>query len=110
MIVRAIRASVSLVGLAVIAYVVFFVPLGKRTVYQHLTRIADTEEAKELGREAEEAGGRLGSELMKRMNAEDAAAGDGDRREAERHAARPDGEDARQRRSAPSDGGSPQEP
>ncbi len=37
--------------LAFVAYVLFFVKLGERTPFQHLMRVAGTEEAKELGRE-----------------------------------------------------------
>ncbi len=47
-----LRTLLSLVGLAVVGYVFFFVPLGQRTLYQHARRIAGTEEAQELGREA----------------------------------------------------------
>ncbi len=49
------RTVLSLVGLAVVSYVFFFVPLGQRTLYQHALRIAGTEEAQELGREAADA-------------------------------------------------------
>jgi hypothetical protein len=35
-----------------VLYVVFFVPVGRRTLWQHATRIAGTPEAQELGRDA----------------------------------------------------------
>ncbi|MBX3247355.1 MAG: hypothetical protein KF901_09245 [Myxococcales bacterium] len=53
------KSALTLIGLAVVAYVFFFVPLGQRTMYQHARRIAGTEEARELGREATEAAERL---------------------------------------------------
>ncbi|MEM9072383.1 MAG: hypothetical protein AAGE52_28010 [Myxococcota bacterium] len=53
------KTALSLVGLAVVAYVFFFIPLGERTLYQHARRIAATDEAQELGREAQEAAERL---------------------------------------------------
>jgi hypothetical protein len=37
-----------LVGLAALAYFVFFVPLGDRTMYRHLVGISETDEAQEL--------------------------------------------------------------
>lgn len=50
-----VRAGVRLVVLAALLYALFFVPLGKRTLYEHFTRIAATPEAKELGAEVETA-------------------------------------------------------
>ena len=52
---RLISAALSLIGLAVVAYVWFFVPLGQRTLHEHALRIAATEPAQELGVEATEA-------------------------------------------------------
>ena len=52
---RSISAALSLVGLAVVAYVWFFVPLGQRTLHEHAMRIAATEPAQELGEEATDA-------------------------------------------------------
>lgn len=52
---RLISAALSLIGLAVVAYVWFFVPLGQRTLHEHALRIAATEPAQELGAEATEA-------------------------------------------------------
>jgi hypothetical protein len=54
-----IRATLSLVGLAVVMYVWFFVPLGQRTLHEHAMRIASTEPARELGEEAADATGRV---------------------------------------------------
>lgn len=54
-----LRATLSLIGLAVLAYVWFFVPLGQRTLHEHALRIASTEPAQELGGEAVEATERL---------------------------------------------------
>ena len=58
-----IKGALSLVGLAVVAYVFFFVPLGQRTLFEHARRIAATDEAQELGDEAGEAAGRLRNHL-----------------------------------------------
>ncbi|MDH5493360.1 MAG: hypothetical protein OEY14_15505 [Myxococcales bacterium] len=60
MIGRAIHAIFSLCCAAALLYVAFFVPLGERTIAEHLRRVASTEEAQELGRELGEAGERLG--------------------------------------------------
>lgn len=53
------KSALALVGLAVVAYVVLFIPLGRYTLYQHARRIAGTDEAKELGEEAVQAAERL---------------------------------------------------
>lgn len=44
-----VRTAVKALVLAAALYVFFFVPLGSRTLYDHLARIAATPEAKELG-------------------------------------------------------------
>jgi hypothetical protein len=46
-----------------VAYVVMFVKLGERTLFEHAVRIARTDEAKDLGREATEASQRLRGDL-----------------------------------------------
>ena len=51
MIRRALRLVWSGAVLAFVAYVLFFVKLGDRTAFQHLMRVAGTDEAQELGRE-----------------------------------------------------------
>jgi len=43
-----VRTGVRMLSLAGVLYVTFFVPLGPRTLYGHLSRIADTQEASEL--------------------------------------------------------------
>lgn len=62
-----IRAIITLAGVGVILYGVFFVPLGERTMYQHLSRVAGTDEAQDLGRELGEAGDRLEEEARRRI-------------------------------------------
>jgi hypothetical protein len=37
-----------MLALAALLYCMFFVPIGERTLYAHLSRIASTEEAQEL--------------------------------------------------------------
>jgi hypothetical protein len=49
--------------LAFLIYVVFFVQLGERSAFQHLMRVADTEEAQELGREVSAATERISKEI-----------------------------------------------
>jgi hypothetical protein len=44
------------IGLLVVLFVYFFVPVGRFTLFEHTRRIADTEPAQELGRELGEAG------------------------------------------------------
>ena len=61
------RSLFSLVGFCVLAYAFFFIPLGSRTAFQHCQRIADTDEAQELEREAGEAAGRLREDVRRRM-------------------------------------------
>lgn len=62
-----LRTLLSLVGLAVLSYVFLFVPLGHRTLYQHARRIAGTEEAQELGREAADAADELREHLEEQI-------------------------------------------
>ncbi|MFA9410617.1 MAG: hypothetical protein ACERK0_05100 [Deltaproteobacteria bacterium] len=49
--------------LAFLVYVLFFVQLGERSAFQHLMRVADTEEAQELGREVGAATERITKEI-----------------------------------------------
>jgi hypothetical protein len=42
------RTSVKLVVLSVILYATFFIPVGERTLWEHLRRISNTREAREL--------------------------------------------------------------
>jgi hypothetical protein len=52
-----------LITLVLVGYVFFGVPLGERTLYQHMRRIAATDEAKDLGKEIREAGSKVGDQL-----------------------------------------------
>jgi hypothetical protein len=49
--------------LAFLIYVLFFVQLGERSAFQHLMRVADTDEAQELGREVSAATERISKEI-----------------------------------------------
>jgi hypothetical protein len=60
---RLVHSALSLIGLAVLAYVYFFVPIGRRTLHEHALRIADTEPARELRGEAADATRRFASKL-----------------------------------------------
>lgn len=53
MIGRKLDAILGLIGLGTLVYVFFTVPIGSRTAYEHVRRIAATEPAQELGREVE---------------------------------------------------------
>jgi hypothetical protein len=64
----------SLIVFAVVGYFLLFVPLGERTVFEHVRRILDTNEAKELGREVGVAGRKLGDELRDQLRGPDAGA------------------------------------
>jgi len=52
MIRRTVNGAISAVGLACVGYVVFFVPVGRRTVFEHLARIYATQPAQELKEDA----------------------------------------------------------
>lgn len=43
-----VRAGFKMLALAGLTYMTFFVPIGTRTLYGHLSRIAATHEAREL--------------------------------------------------------------
>ena len=62
-----IRRSIRLVWtgavLAFLVYVLFFVRLGERSPFQHVMRIINTDEARELGREVGAATERLASKI-----------------------------------------------
>lgn len=62
-----IRRSIRLMWrgaiVAFLAYLLFFVQLGERSAFQHLMRVADTEEAQELGREVSAATTRITKEI-----------------------------------------------
>ncbi len=49
--------------LGFLVYLLFFVQLGERSAFQHLMRVADTQEAKELGREVSAATDRITKEI-----------------------------------------------
>ena len=57
-------------GLCVFGFVFFLVPLGEHTLFEHIWRIAQTDEARELGNEvkkkAASAGKELGDEVQAR--------------------------------------------
>jgi hypothetical protein len=55
----AFRTAWSLAVTAIVLYFFFMVPLGERTLFQHVMRIVRTEEAQDLGREVGQAGERL---------------------------------------------------
>ena len=54
--------------LAFLVYVLFFVQLGERSAFQHLMRVADTDEAQELGREVNAATERITKEIGEQVH------------------------------------------
>jgi len=54
--------------LAFLVYVLFFVQLGERSAFQHLMRVADTEEAQELGHEVGAATERITKEIGEQVH------------------------------------------
>ena len=70
-----VKLAIGAVGLACFLYVFFLVPLGKRTLFEHVMRIGRTEEAQDLGREVGEAGERVEQEIRDTLH-EDAAPAD----------------------------------
>ena len=46
-----LRAAVKMLVLSAVLYGTFFLPIGRYTLYGHMSRIAGTSEAKELGGE-----------------------------------------------------------
>jgi len=67
MILRPARWAISIFVSFAIAWFVFMVPLGRFTLFEHLRRIASTDEARELGGEAVTASERLRSEVARQV-------------------------------------------
>lgn len=63
MIVRSVKLLWSFLVFAAVLWFALFVELGERTLFQHIMRIAQTDEAQDLGREVNEAGRRVGDEV-----------------------------------------------
>ncbi len=59
-----VRGALYLIGLGVVAYVWFFVPLGRRTLHEHALRVAETEPARGLGGGAADASRRLAEHVQ----------------------------------------------
>jgi hypothetical protein len=57
-----------MLSLAGVLYVTFFVPLGPHTLYGHLSRIADTQEAAELSRAVSAAAGKAYDSVKNRLS------------------------------------------
>lgn len=67
MILRPFRWAASIVVTFAVAWVLFMVPFGRFTLFQHLARIARTDEARELGGEVDDARARLTSEVVRQV-------------------------------------------
>jgi hypothetical protein len=72
MIFGTVKLVYRLVTFVVVAYFFFGVPLGERTLYQHMRRIVATEEAQDLGKEIREVGAQVGDRLDDEIEVETA--------------------------------------
>lgn len=68
MIRRSVDAVIGTVCLACVGYVYFFVPVGQRTLFEHTMRIAATEPAQELGRDATTTAQTLGAHVLSELD------------------------------------------
>ncbi|MBW2276443.1 MAG: hypothetical protein JRF63_03060 [Deltaproteobacteria bacterium] len=66
---KLIKLLLVVVGLAGLAYLTFFVPLGDYTLYQHLVGISETEEAQVLGDEISKKAEDLKSDVAEKVPA-----------------------------------------
>jgi hypothetical protein len=64
---RLIRFLISFVSILFVAYFVFFVDLGDKTLYQHISGIAKTPQAKKLGGELEKKAADLTNTVIKKV-------------------------------------------
>ncbi len=64
MIRRAVDSVIGAVCLGCVGYVYFFVPVGQRTLFEHTRRIAATEPAQELQRDATTTAHTLGARVV----------------------------------------------
>jgi len=65
---RLFRVAISLVGLLATLWVLFMVPFGHRTLWEHLTRVAATPEAREMGSDLGRAGEDLADEVVTQVD------------------------------------------
>lgn len=66
---KLLKVALVLAGLAGLAYLAFFVPLGEHTLYQHLVGISQTEEAQQLGDEIERKADDLKADVAEKVPA-----------------------------------------
>lgn len=64
----AVRSAISLFVTAIVLWFCFMVPLGQRTLFEHVMRIARTDEARELGSEVGVAAERLEGEIDRQVS------------------------------------------
>ena len=62
-----LRLTLQMLTLAAVLYCTFFVPIGERTLYAHLSRIVSTDEAQELIGEVGTAVARAKAALVSRL-------------------------------------------
>jgi hypothetical protein len=75
-----VKRVINLVVVALAAVTFFLVPLGKKTLFQHLCAVFSTKEASELGRELEKTGKTVVDEVHKEVAPTSSAAAKGDAR------------------------------
>ena len=71
-----VKSAVSMLVLAGLLYGTFFVPIGRFTLYGHLSRVAGTDEAQELAGEVTGAVEGAGRSVASRFGNPDAPPGD----------------------------------
>ncbi len=76
MIRKTLKAIVYVTAFGVLTYLFFFVPLGRRTMWEHVRRIAATDEAQDLGEDVSTATDRAGSALREKLRETAADAGE----------------------------------
>ena len=67
MIRRAVKALVYVTAFGVLCYLFFFVPLGRRTMWEHVQRIAATDEAQDLSEDVSSASDRAGAAVREKI-------------------------------------------
>jgi len=70
MIRKVVSGIFSLFVLCVLSYLAFFVPLGERTLAEHVERIGATPEAEDLGEDAQRASERIEETVRDRLEEE----------------------------------------
>lgn len=71
-----LKSALAMLVFAAVLYGTFFVPFGRHTLYGHLSRVAATEEAQELGGEVAQAVEGAGQQVTSRFGNPESASRD----------------------------------